>query len=112
MSFITIYFWFPFYFPLLSFLVSFSFIRFPVILSSAQAHCSLSHSSVYIYCTVISAELLVRMSPDIDLCLVTAGCEAVAEQLHMCVSWCYLLSLFLTERGHQTLGGPDVMSEH
>ena len=111
--FITIYFWFPFYlffvtFPCFLFPLSvFPLFSVPPVLT---AH--LYTSSICVHCTVISAEVPVRTVLDIDLCLVTAGYEAVMEQLHVCVSWCYLLSPFLTERGHQTPGGPDVMSEH
>ena len=109
----TIYLWFPFYL----FFVTFLCFLFPlsVFLLFSVPPVLTPHfytGSICVHCTVISAELPVRTAPDIDLCLVTAGYEAVAEQLHMRVSWCYLLSLFLTERGYQTLGGPDVMSEH
>ena len=40
-------------------------------------------SSVCVYCTIISADVLVCTVLDIDLCLVTAEYEAVAEQLHI-----------------------------
>ena len=68
--------------------------------------------SVCIQYTFMLADIPLRTVLDIDPYLVTAEYEAVTEQLHICVSWCYLLSPFLTERRHQTSGGPDLMSEH
>ena len=107
LSFITVCFWFPLSFPyylscflcfflFLLFSISFVFITHPWLMCDS--------GSVYVYCTVMSADVPLCTVLDIDLYLVTAEYEAVAEQLHIYSCWRYLLSLFPTERGYQTPG--------